>query len=756
MIDQYLELLPPEGDPSVGLRVFEIVEEICKYKEAQGLPKRWNRNYELTRSDRHWKGSSADVSPVVLNLLHTHKERIASTLTSSNPTFEVRISGEVENPDIADDIHNTCDHFWRETEQQDIFDISVRKGETYGVAIEKVSFNPELEGGLGDVEVSSIDPFHFGVYPPKCLDIQKAEAVAHYYPITVRQLKRMYPDFALDIKSDKELIKSINDTRTEAQDGSNSQSGYFARVSQGIKHIINQTGSLSTEDEETILVEIWVKDYSTEQFQDSNDTEETLTVGTKPKYPGFIRCVTCCNGGKLVLSDKPNPSINPTLPLELQQLTYLYDKFPFSVTASVKDIVSMWGVSDFEHLSGLQKEIDKTITQATLYKDKATLLKIANPKTSGVTNSELNNLPGIINPSSLNHGIGYIEPPKLNINLLELLNVYKDYFYLVSGAFDLEQADMTGNVIAYKAIAALLERAALMLKGKVENYSKMIRERGRMVFSNIQNWYTEDRWITVDDGDDQTQKAIRGPEMIVPMKLTVVSGSTMPKSKVQFREESIELFKMGSIDDEALLKALDYDGRKDIIKRKKEGIMGDVGARLSELGAPPELIEYMSQIGTMDPKNFEWAVRREEIPPFDQILQGIIQQGIGGGQGPNINETAEAELKKAQTKKIMAETALVEEEIRLRQAETIARKAGVDLDYENMKLNRAKLVKDVVDKGAETNIRNKEVSLKASTQAKPSSDKIPKRPNRSSANPIGDMTSQGPYREAGMESNNIQ
>ena len=38
------ELLPPEGDTNLGYRIFEILEEIVKFKNELGLPGKWNRN----------------------------------------------------------------------------------------------------------------------------------------------------------------------------------------------------------------------------------------------------------------------------------------------------------------------------------------------------------------------------------------------------------------------------------------------------------------------------------------------------------------------------------------------------------------------------------------------------------------------------------------------------------------------------------------------------------------------------------------
>ena len=45
-------------------------------------------------------------------------------------------------------------------------------------------------------------------------------------------------------------------------------------------------------------------------------------------------------------------------------------------------------------------------------------------------------------------------------------------------------------------LGRLASHAATLLRGKIRNYSRLVRERGRMFLSHMQNWYTEERWIS--------------------------------------------------------------------------------------------------------------------------------------------------------------------------------------------------------------------------------------------------------------------
>ena len=387
------------------------------------------------------------------------------------------------------------------------------------------------------------------------------------------------------------------------------------------------------------------------------------------KYTGGIRCITTCNGGEVVLSDRSNPSINPELPDEQARKTWLYERFPFSKAVSLPDIVSPWGMSDFDQLKQLQEEIDKTMSQIGLLKDKAARMNVINPKDSGVDNSQITNSVGIINPTSgaVSQYIRYMEPPPIPADLVNALQMYRDYFFLVAGSFELEQAQTPGReVIAYKAIAALIERAATMMRGKIRNYSRMIRDRGRMYLSHVMNWYTEERWFAYSEGGVTVADKLRGIDISVPVQLTVVSGSTMPRSQVQEREEALALFAQGAIDREDLLKHLDWPDRSNVLKRLRQGPLSGFLDVLGKIGAPPELLQFFGEISQMDEKDVKRAIESGEMPAFGEVLAGLLGEKDEQEQAiPQVSPLEEVEVQMA-----VMEARKVEAEIEQIQAET--------------------------------------------------------------------------------------
>ncbi|MGE4537027.1 MAG: hypothetical protein AB7D37_08105 [Desulfovibrio sp.] len=551
------ELLPPADRPElVGRRVFELLHAVVTDKVRLGLADKWTSNYRLGRN-RAWRGGVHPGVPLVsANLLHLHRQRTVNMLTDNNPTFNVNRVGPAGDEELFRALERAAAWWWTEQEQQAIFERSVINGETYGLAVEKVVFDPDLEYGLGEVRTVVVDPFAFGVYPTSCLDIQDAEAVLHFTPMSLREARRRWPKAADKLTSDAALLAQLGDGRHEAATGDGSRQGLFGRFGEVVRAIVGASGGDGPSDDATLVCECWVRDYTMD--------------GDAPRYPGFIRCVTVAGAGAVVLSDQGNPSVNPELDPAEAVASYLYDRFPFTLANSLTDPASLWGASDFEQLAELQLEVNKCLSQLTYHKDRCARPKIINPRDSGVANAAFTNRQGIVNPASMAaaQGIRYLEFTNNTKDIESVLGIYRELFSQISGIGEIERATAPDHpVIAYKAIATLIEQAATLLRGKIRNYSRLIRERGRMFLSHMQNWYTEERWISFTENGRAMAAPIHGAKCRIPARLTVVSGSTMPVSRVQQREEALALYQMGAIDRRDLLEKLDWSSRAGVLER---------------------------------------------------------------------------------------------------------------------------------------------------------------------------------------------
>lgn len=687
-IQESTELLPPEGDPNVGYKMFGYLKEIIEWKEQRDLITKWNRFAELSRN-KHWKKKSGKPGLVSANLIFTHRQRTKNMLTDNNPTFNVsRMGGaDEQDEDYTTKILRLSEFWWNDQEQQHVLEKSVLDGEEMGACVEKGVFNESI-GALGDVEIQNISLFNFGLYPVKVTEPEKAEGAFHYYAMSLREVKRTWPEKASEISADEDILKEIGDNRREISESSSGKgSGYLSTFSSVVKNMINLAGGSTDDAAEVLVVEAWVFDHTmVDTGEVETDTDGKQYAVYAPKYTGKIRRVRACNAGRIVLDDMDNPSINPTLPKDKIVNCYLYNRLPFSVAQSVTDTVSWTGMSDYEQLEQLNIEVDKTISQLTIMKDKAARCKIINPKNSGVPNEHFTNRPGVLNPVNemVAQAIGYMKGPDIPAELLTVLDVYKELFFTIAGTWDLEQANTGGkDVIAYKALAVLIERAATMMKGKIRNYSKLIRERGRMFVSLAQNWYTEERWISYKENGEENSVPIKGEDILYPAKISVVSGSTMPRARIQEREEAIALFKMGAVPLSYLYKKLDVDDINGMLKEMQAGPLGEFIEKMQAIGTPAPLIDLMGQLAQMDSKKFKQAMKEGKIPNFMQIIQALVT-----GQQPPDPEMIEKQIDAA---KAQADIELSRAKAQTEKVKQITMVAGMHFDEESVKQNWAKL-----------------------------------------------------------------
>ena len=260
---EFDELLPPPDHEKLGPRIFALLGEVIADKIGLGLHGKWLNHYKLGRN-QHWKKSSSAVPLITGNLLQVHRQRTVNMLTDNNPTFNVVQMGAEADDEIFEKLQQASTYWWIEQEQQSFYEESVNNGETYGIAVEKVIFNPDLEYGLGEVETVIVDPYRFGFYPIKCKDIQKAQAVFHFYPMSVREAERKWPEFKGQIKPDAQFLAELGEERRELITGSN-QDSIVARIANTIKTLFPGGGEKSPDSEETLIVECWCKDYSRDE-----------------------------------------------------------------------------------------------------------------------------------------------------------------------------------------------------------------------------------------------------------------------------------------------------------------------------------------------------------------------------------------------------------------------------------------------------------------------------------------------------------
>ena len=265
-------------------------------------------------------------------------------------------------------------------------------------------------------------------------------------------------------------------------------------------------------------------------------------------------------------------------------------------------------------------------------KDRVSRSPLINPKDTMVDNADFTNAARIVRPknSVVAKSIRYMESPPVQADIHNILTIYRELFDKVAGTFDLTDPQIMKGRLAFKSIAAILENMHTLIRGKIRTYGRMIRDRGRMYISHLQNWYTEERFFFLEEDGLPIQGSLTGPDAIMPLHFQVVAGSTMPTSRLQRREEAMELFKMEAIGVRELLEALEWPDRANIATKMEMGVVGPLLERMQALGVDQQVLSIVQEVSQMDESTYNALVQQVKELQGEQIQeQGQIEGGGG-------------------------------------------------------------------------------------------------------------------------------
>uniref|UniRef100_A0A6M3IFL2 Putative portal protein n=1 Tax=viral metagenome TaxID=1070528 RepID=A0A6M3IFL2_9ZZZZ len=317
--------IPPEGHHALGRFCVKLWEEARDEKIINlDLHKRW---LDLHARFRNVKDTNVVYPRVGANYLFKIILSFCAILTEKYPKGEIvsddNIPKEQEKILTAD-----IEHWWIEQELQNLLYASCLNMLLYGTTIEKFVFDAKTNTS----KVILRDPFNFFPAPggrlcnmnlPYCCDAYFLE------PWEIRDRFDVPPDVHIPIDADEHLFgldrETVTGQKTQQAGTDNLPSTYAVIPSSRGRRRITKS----------LVVEVWVKDYSTEKipieekrqaldnngnpvFDDQGRPVTTMMVVEEKErelYPGNIRKITICpalldiwNGG--VLDDARNPNIN--------------------------------------------------------------------------------------------------------------------------------------------------------------------------------------------------------------------------------------------------------------------------------------------------------------------------------------------------------------------------------------------------------------------------------------------------------------
>lgn len=593
-----LAQMPDVGAPDVARYFGSLYENAASEVQRLGMHERWMANYVLTRSkvmihtrlrDILTGGRNAALS---LGLIGANIERTVANITARNPVASVQaVSGSEDTSAVMSAM---VDHWNNEEQQYRTLELSVKIQETYGTVIEK----GVLDSQRGSLLICPLDITAFLPCPGKYHDIQKMPYCCHHYAEDISQIEARYPVLKGQVT---ELARHAELFLTEREDriiDSNMQgagpgslpgtTGYDPHRYTSKQNTMSPYGKLG------LVIEVWCKDFST-------------NPDGSQKFPGGIRLVVLVQGmdptsnkGKgdyIVAYDGPNPNINWGIPLNVVKNSYLFGHYPFSVSRSYLDTELFWGFSQAETTGDIAQAIDELWRIIVKYLKLSLLPPVIIPKDTGIDKSQFAYIERLVlqpNSYQTSLGIRFLDMPTPPAWLFQALDVLTRFFDRTSQIEDVDRGDAPSGIVAASAIQMLQERAAALVRAKIRGVDSLVRNRGRMFISMIQNFHTEPETVNVSGTPIDVVGVTLAEEKFAYL---VESGSTVLKTEAEERQMAVDLFNLGAIDQKALLETVKFNNWREIIERMAQaGPLEQAMDILVQAGLPVELVEQLYQM----------------------------------------------------------------------------------------------------------------------------------------------------------------
>tara|TARA_R110000868_G_scaffold62962_4_gene189975 strand:- start:3567 stop:5483 length:1917 start_codon:yes stop_codon:yes gene_type:complete len=614
--DEYV----PTPEEKITLKLVEKLFKKSK-KWRSNYDKNWLTDYKFFRGQQWESQRPSYRHSEVINKVFQSIQSSVPMLTDSRPKFEF-LPQDPSDIQFAEIMNQVAENDWQRNNWSMKLTECVYDAHFYSVGYASMTYDPKAKKGMGDIVFKSEDPFY--CFPdPNSKDVNEG---SNYFmiaePVDLDVIKRDYPDLGKYVTADLEdltggektdlesfyKLKLPNDQTNVMRESAGRADAYFD------KKCLKKTVYIHSDevDEKEILAE-----------------DGTATYEQHLKYPNGRKIVAA---GGVVLEDGPNQ----------------YDDGKFPCARVVNYILprEFFGVNDIEQVKGPQKIFNKLVSFAM---DVLTLM--GNPvwivdNDSDVDTDNLINKPGLVIEKNKGSEVRREEGVQLQPYVLQLIGTMAQEYNDASGRTDVSQGITPGQVTAASAIASLQEAAQTRIRLKSRNLDAFLQNLGQMWMSRTLQYRDVPTIIRVtgnqdaaryfqfhiakvtslnpttgqlepvmDDRGNPLRKAVvrhadpttgqfgDAQEMMIKGELDVQvsTGSTLPFMKAQKAQDVKDLFTMGLVDQEEVLKTLDWPNYQGLMARMQKKMEQDAMAQAQAAQAEAQVKAGGSQMPLQGP-----------------------------------------------------------------------------------------------------------------------------------------------------------
>jgi hypothetical protein len=565
----------------------------------------WHYNYQFVCGGKQWPMDRPRwrFSEVVNTIWASIMTEIALQ-TDARPKFEFSSQewGDEAFVDVLKEVNNrNWDKYnWNSVVVDALFDAKL-----YHVAHAEVTWDPDLDSGLGDVAFRILDPFYC-FWDPRASDVNKGRRARWFIysePVPTAQLKTQFPDMADKIKPDVNMMTSRNDS--SATTLGRVFTNFDPYTPSRLPSSATSTGELYGGEPHTMLLRCWLRDDTMEQIVQEKENpgksdeealqKEYLLIKKFPKG----RYIEVANNVKL-------RDCSPGVEVNGDWIEFEDDSFPVARLVNYQYPREYAGENECTHTKAPQK-IQNYIWSYILdmFRMQANPVTILGA-TANVDEEEITNEPGnIINAADVNQ-VRREPGTSITPGSFELLTTATSMMDKVQGLQDVSRGAADASVNSALMMDGYIEAAQTRPRMKNRNLDCFLQDIGQLMVSRYLQFYTKPRVyrltnkegfpdyvefylpvvemkdmngqmvrqkvakitrVSKNDGSQAPQ--IQSQQVVVKgcPDVKVISGSALPYAKAQKNASAIQLYTTQAIDREELLKFIDWPNYQEVLKR---------------------------------------------------------------------------------------------------------------------------------------------------------------------------------------------
>lgn len=575
-----------EDPGSPGESTYQMVLKLLRMskRHRELWDRDWNYNYNFVFSGRQW-GPNRPKSRFSesVNVTWGGIMQEVGIETDSEPATDF-VAEEATDVAFAEILKEINTRNWEKYDWSQKFVEAKLESKVVHVVHTEVRWNPDLEGGLGDIEHINKNPFYF-YWDPQAQTVEDARWVQDAGPVPTRTLQVMYPD--QNIKSD--ITSPI------------SSEGLFAGISSPTEDIGINLGAASTgleqqasgDEEMTKWIRTWIKDDAVEEVEEKDDEGNVKGFVLKKKYPNG-RYIECING-KVVRDGAPgywSDGTNQSEWIEYKLGCYL----PFSRLVNYAYPRRYAGGEEVTQLKGPQKLFNYTWSYCMDHFKASVNPKIIVSHRAGDIADEITNEPNqVIEVPDVN-AIRFEHPPGMSPGVTGLVEMAKNMIDLVRGSGEISGGKIPSNVTSGVFLESSIEIEQTRSRLKARNAKTYLRKLGQLDLIFYLQFYKQPRVFRITNkegfpqhvefyisdqanGEQVANIGIKQPNGMtqaeqIPIKgvpdVRVTVGSALPFAKAIKNDAAKNLFQIGAIDREALYDMIDLPNKDAVLKRMQE------------------------------------------------------------------------------------------------------------------------------------------------------------------------------------------